>query len=80
MRTIALTVAAAAATWAAAVGLSAPAHAGPTPGQCGLAMSFICAMIPALPELDHDIDLTQDPNGPTAAPGLPPNPVRSGGQ
>jgi hypothetical protein len=79
MRNTAIALTAIAAMSAAAVGLSSPAHAGPTPGQCGLAMSFICAMIPALPELDHDIDLTQDPNGPNAA-GLPPGNARSGGQ
>lgn len=79
MRTIAATLAAVAATAATAIGLSSPAHAGPTRGQCGLAMSFICAMIPALPELDHDVDLTQDPNGPNAA-GLPPPAARTGGQ
>ncbi|OSC31565.1 hypothetical protein B8W69_03730 [Mycobacterium vulneris] len=63
---------------ATVISLSSPAHAGPNPGQCGFAMSFICSMIPALPELDHDIDLTQDANGPNVS-GLPPNVARNGG-
>lgn len=31
--------------------------------QCGLAVLPICSMIPAFPDLDHDVDLTTDPNG-----------------
>jgi hypothetical protein len=77
MRIIIAAVTVIAAAALTAVDLSSPAHAGPTPGQCGIAMSFICSMIPALPDLDHDIDLTQDSNGPNAA-GLPPNAARNG--
>lgn len=58
-----------AAIWAAAVSLAAPAPAQQGPPQCDLALSFICNIIPMAPELDHDVDLTQqlppeDPNAP----------------
>jgi hypothetical protein len=39
--------------------LAAPAPAEPMP-PCELALAFICGMLPAMPELDHDIDLTSD--------------------
>lgn len=78
MRNIALPVTVIAAMVATAISLSSPAHAGPNPGQCGFAMAFICSMIPALPELDHDIDLTQDPNGPNVS-GLPPSTAHNSG-
>jgi hypothetical protein len=60
---------AAAATCAASVALAVPAPAQQGPPQCDLALSFICNMIPMAPELDHDVDLTQqlppvDPNAP----------------
>jgi hypothetical protein len=74
--TVAATVIAGAV--ATAISLSAPAHAGPNSGQCGFAMNFICSMIPALPDLDHDVDLTQDPNGANTA-GPATTTGRSGG-
>lgn len=39
--------------------LAAPAAAEPMP-QCEFALAFICSMLPAMPDLDHDIDLTHD--------------------
>ncbi len=53
----------------AAVWLAAPAPAQQGPPKCDLALSFVCNMIPMAPELDHDVDLTQqlppvDPNAP----------------
>ncbi|CAN5515943.1 hypothetical protein BH10ACT9_BH10ACT9_30460 [soil metagenome] len=39
--------------------LAAPAPAEPMP-PCELALTFICGMLPAMPELDHDIDLTSE--------------------
>lgn len=39
--------------------LAAPAPAEPMP-SCELALAFICGMLPAMPDLDHDIDLTSD--------------------
>ncbi|MET0900314.1 MAG: fibronectin-binding protein [Mycobacterium sp.] len=37
--------------------LAAPASAEPMPG-CELELMLICGMLPAMPDLDHDIDLT----------------------
>jgi hypothetical protein len=48
---------------ATAISLSARAEAGPNPGPCGFTLIPICLMIPVMPDLDHDVDLTQDPNG-----------------
>ncbi|MGB3486040.1 MAG: fibronectin-binding protein [Mycobacterium sp.] len=39
--------------------LAAPAPAEPMP-QCELALAFICGMLPAMPDLDHDINLDHD--------------------
>lgn len=52
----------------AAVGLAAPAEADTRP-RCPLAMLFICAALPSVPDLDHDIDLTKDPGGTDTAGG-----------
>lgn len=41
--------------------LAIPAGADPDP--CGTLPIFICRMVPMAPDLDHDVDLTQDPNG-----------------
>lgn len=39
--------------------LAAPASAEPMP-PCEFALAFICGMLPAMPELDHDVDLTSE--------------------
>jgi hypothetical protein len=46
---------------AAAMYLAVPAGADPNVSPCGLAFAPFCALIPALPDLDHDVDLTKDP-------------------
>ena len=46
---------------AAALGLAAPAAADPADDPCQLAVSFLCRFVPMAPELDNDVDLTQDP-------------------
>jgi hypothetical protein len=43
--------------------LSLAIPAGADPDPCGTLPIFICHMIPIAPDLDHDIDLTQDPSG-----------------
>lgn len=63
MRTTSAAVAVLGGLMATAISLSTPAEASPNPGPCGLAMVPICSIVPLLPELDHDVDLTQDPNG-----------------
>ncbi|WP_197378915.1 fibronectin-binding protein [Mycolicibacterium mengxianglii] len=40
--------------------LAAPAPAEPGMPPCELALSFLCGMLPAMPQLDHDIDLTTE--------------------
>ncbi len=60
---------AAVAMCGAAVALAAPAGAQPGRPPCDLALSFICNIIPMAPDLDQDVDLTQqfpaaDPNAP----------------
>ena len=53
---------------AAGTFLAAPAHADPGDNPCELAINFLCQFVPVAPDLDHDIDLTQqqpvDPNAP----------------
>jgi hypothetical protein len=63
------TVIATAAALAAGLVLSAPATAEPGDNPCELAINFLCRFVPIAPELDHDVDLTQqqppaDPNAP----------------
>ena len=41
--------------------LAVPAGADPDP--CRGVAFVICRMVPVMPDLDHDVDLTQDPNG-----------------
>jgi hypothetical protein len=59
-----------AATTALAAGLlfANPASAEPGDNPCELVISFACRFVPVAPDLDHDIDLTQqqpvDPNAP----------------
>jgi hypothetical protein len=64
------TVIAAAAALAAGVLLATPASAEAGDNPCGLAVTFLCQFVPIAPDLDHDIDLTQqqpvDPNSPPA--------------
>jgi hypothetical protein len=59
---------AAAATLAAGVILAAPASAGPGDNPCQLAVTFLCKFVPIAPDLEGDVDLTQqqpvDPNAP----------------
>lgn len=51
--------------------LSAPTTGAQPPGPppCELALSFLCHIIPMAPNLDHDVDLTQ--NEPPANPNAP---------
>ncbi len=63
------TVIATAAALAAGLLLSAPATAQPGDNPCELAVDFLCRFVPIAPDLDHDVDLTQqqppaDPNAP----------------
>jgi hypothetical protein len=49
--------------------VAAPASADPGGNPCELAVTFLCQFVPVAPDLDHDIDLTQqqppaDPNAP----------------
>ena len=41
--------------------LAVPAGADPDPCR-GIGIP-ICRLVPIMPDLDHDVDLTQDPNG-----------------
>jgi hypothetical protein len=50
--------------------LAAPASAEPMP-PCEFALAFICGMLPAMPELDHDIDLTSELPPADALPDAP---------
>ncbi|MBI3212878.1 MAG: fibronectin-binding protein [Mycobacterium sp.] len=56
----------------AALLLSAPAVADPGMPPCGGLLSQICNMVPMMPELDHDIDLTQNMPAAPNADELPP--------
>jgi hypothetical protein len=62
------TAIAAAAVLTAGLLLAAPATADPGDNPCELAISFVCRFVPIAPDLDDDIDLTQqqavDPNAP----------------
>ncbi|HME75610.1 MAG TPA: fibronectin-binding protein [Mycobacterium sp.] len=65
---------------AAAIYLAAPASADPNVSPCGLAFVPFCALIPVLPDLDHDVDLTKDPGAVSGAGGdLQPGTGYSGG-
>jgi|GEM_PF-1435903 len=48
---------------AVTTGLSLAGLAGADPDPCRGVAFFICRMVPIAPDLDHDVDLTQDPNG-----------------
>jgi hypothetical protein len=64
---------------AAAVMLAGPASAEPG-NPCELAINFLCRFVPVAPDLDHDIDLTQqvDPNAPPPDSLPPANPCAAG--
>jgi hypothetical protein len=69
-------------TVTSALYLAIPAGADPDP--CGTLPIFICHLIPMAPDLDHDVDLTQDPSGLTVggdgqSAASQPAPVHSGG-
>ena len=59
---------AAAALTIAGMFLACPARADPGDNPCDLAVNFLCRFVPMAPDLDHDIDVTQqqpvDPNAP----------------
>jgi hypothetical protein len=52
--------AAAAVMLTAAIALAAPVSASPD-NPCGATLIPICAFVPVLPSLDHDVDLSADP-------------------
>jgi hypothetical protein len=61
---------------ATAVFLAVPASAQPGDNPCDLAINFFCRFVPIAPDLEDDIDLTQqqppaDPNAPLPE-SLPP--------
>jgi hypothetical protein len=62
------TAVAAVAALAAGMLLAAPANADPDDSPCELAISYFCKFVPVAPDLDHDLDLSQqqpvDPNAP----------------
>ena len=63
------TVIGAAVALAAGVLLAAPAAAEPGDNPCEIAISYICRFVPIAPDLEGDVDLTQqqppvDPNAP----------------
>jgi hypothetical protein len=49
--------------------LAVPAGADPGFDPCRSGLIPICGMAPVMPDLDHDVDLTQDPNGLTGGQG-----------
>ncbi|MGX9788380.1 fibronectin-binding protein [Mycobacterium sp. MMS18-G62] len=72
-----------AAVGALTAGLLFAAPATAEPGNpCELAINFLCRFVPVAPELDHDIDLTQqqavDPNAPPPDSLPPANPCAAG--
>lgn len=66
---------------AAGLGLAAPAGADPGFDPCHSSVPFLCRIFPVMPDLDHDIDLSQDPNALTdgQAPAGQPGGDLSGG-
>lgn len=54
-----------------AVMAAAPVSAAPT-NPCAGALIPVCLFVPIFPELDHDIDLTQNPDALTAPDVAPP--------
>jgi hypothetical protein len=41
--------------------LSAPAQADKNDDPCSLKVTIFCRFLPIAPDLDHDVDLTQEP-------------------
>jgi hypothetical protein len=64
-----LTKAAIIALGAVTTGLYLAVPAGADPDPCRGVAFFVCRMVPVMPDLDHDVDLTQDPNGLTDGQG-----------
>jgi hypothetical protein len=64
------TVIAAAAALTAGLLLAAPATAEPGDNPCELAVNFLCKFVPIAPDLEGDVDLTQQlpPADPNATP------------
>lgn len=58
----------------AALGVAAPAGADPADDPCQLAVTFLCRFLPIAPDLDHDVDLSQDPGAFSSQP-LPETPA-----
>ena len=54
----------------AAVLLAVPAGADPGDNPCEFSISFVCRFVPIAPDLEGDIDLTQQP--PPVDPAAPP--------
>jgi hypothetical protein len=68
---------------ATAVFLASPASAEPGDNPCDLAINFLCRFVPIAPELEDDVDLTQqlppvDPNAPLPE-SLPPADICAAG-
>ena len=56
-------------TLGAAVFLAVPASAGPGDSPCEFAVNLLCKFVPIAPDLEGDLDLTQQP---PVDPGAPP--------
>ncbi len=65
MRAVGKIIAVGAVAAAGALFLSSPAAADPNgPPPCEGPLGFVCSMVPMMPELEHDLDLTQQqPDG-----------------
>lgn len=62
--------------------LAGSAAADPGFDPCGSSVPFACRLFPMAPDLDHDVDLTQDPDALTRggqSPGNQPGTDLSGG-
>ena len=59
LRSVIKTITAAVIAVAAAVFVAAPAGADPTDNPCELAVTFLCQFLPIAPNLEGDVDLTQ---------------------
>jgi len=61
--------------------LAGPAGADPGFDPCGSGVPFACRLFPMVPDLDHDVDLTQDPDASTRgqSPGNQPGTDLGGG-
>ncbi|WP_235892258.1 fibronectin-binding protein [Mycolicibacterium hodleri] len=67
----------------APVAMAAPAAADPDNDPCQFAFSLFCRLVPIAPDLDHNIDLTQDqppvdPAAPLPESLLRPDPCAAG--